>query len=244
MVIELERAVKRAGYEAAIAKWELLLEQLPDYRFDADGALREWATSEYIENNNHRHLSHLYAAWPAYETQTDPKLAKAAAIALENGNKYNTGDATAGHGWMHKALVSDSLMTDHDTDRRCRTYCTDTLFGTVGAVNEALLFSNTGMIEVLPALPSDWRNGSIQGLMARTRAEIKHLKWDLNSNTVTVTLQSLADCNPLRLKSGIPWNKATLDGREAKAMHEEGGSYVPLTLDEGSIVTVVFTLEE
>jgi len=267
MVIELERAVKRAGYEAAIAKWELLLEQLPDYRFDADGALREWAMSEYIENNNHRHLSHLYAAWPAYETQTDPKLAKAAAIALENRNKYNTGDATAGHGWMHKALVSarlkdgegvvasllpmmandgyyDSLMTDHDTDRRCRTYCTDTLFGTVGAVNEALLFSNTGMIEVLPALPSDWRSGSIQGLMARTRTEIKHLKWDLNSNTVTVTLQSLADCNPLRLKSGIPWNKATLDGREAKAMHEEGGSYVPLTLDEGSIVTVVFTLEE
>lgn len=37
-----------------------------------------------------------------------------------------------------------SLMTDHDTNRRNGCYCTDTLFGTVGAVNEALLFSNTG----------------------------------------------------------------------------------------------------
>lgn len=267
MVIALEKALKRDGYEAAVAKWESLLKLLPEYQLDSDGALREWAMKEYTENNNHRHLSHLYPAWPAYETQTEPDLAKAASIALENRNKYNTEDDTAGHGWMHKALVMarlkngdgvvasllpmmtndgyyESLMTDHDTNRRCHTYCTDTLFGTVAAVNEALLFSNTGMIEVLPALPSDWSKGTIKGLMARTRVEVKHLAWDRNTKHVTVTLRSLEDDNSLHLMAGISWNKATVDGITIEAIHDDRNTYIPLTLQSGSDVTVVFTVTD
>ncbi|MBB3125430.1 hypothetical protein FHS19_000084 [Paenibacillus rhizosphaerae] len=267
MVIALEKAVKRDGYRAAVAKWESLLGLLPEYQLDSDGALREWAMKEYTENNNHRHLSHLYPAWPAYETQKEPELAHAASIALENRNNYNTEDATAGHGWMHKALVMarlkngdgviasllpmmtndgyyESLMTDHDTNRRCHTYCTDTLFGTVAAVNEALLFSNTGMIEVLPALPSDWPNGTMKGLMARTRVEVKQLAWDLNAKHVTVTLRSLEDGNSIHLMAGIPWNRATVDGIAIEATHDDRNTYIPLTLQCGSDVTVVFTLTD
>ena len=50
-------------------------------------------------------------------------------------------------------------MTDHNTDRRADTYCTDTGFGIVGIINEALLYSNTGEIELLPALPVQWKCG-------------------------------------------------------------------------------------
>lgn len=60
MVIQAEMALKRPGYDKAVDKWNKLLEQLPAYRYDEDGALCEWAMAEYIENNNHRHLSHLY----------------------------------------------------------------------------------------------------------------------------------------------------------------------------------------
>jgi hypothetical protein len=265
MVITIEKAVKRGGHEAAIAKWEALLRLLPDYKYDEDGALREWAMNEYTENNNHRHLSHLYPAWPAYETQNNMELTKAANTAIENRNKYNTGDATAGHGWMHKALVYarlkngdgvissllpmmtdagyyTSLMTDHDTNRRNDCYCTDTLFGTVGAVNEALLFSNTGEIEVLPALPSEWKAGSINGLMARTRVEVSELSWDICSNIVSVTLKSVADHNEIKLKAGVPWTKATVDGREAKALTDGFDRHIHLTLSSGIDVTVVFHL--
>ncbi|MBW5446463.1 hypothetical protein GE107_10360 [Cohnella sp. CFH 77786] len=45
------------------------------------------------------------AAWPAYDTQNRLSIAEAAKMALENRNTFNTGDSTAGHGWMHKALV-------------------------------------------------------------------------------------------------------------------------------------------
>lgn len=267
MVITMEKAVKRDGYEAAIAKWESLRELLPDYKSDKDGALREWAMNEYTENNNHRHLSHLYPAWPAYETQNDAMLKKAAIIAVENRNQYNTSDATAGHGWMHKALVCArlkdgnevaasllpmmtdsgyyaSLMTDHDTNRRCDTYCTDTLFGTVGAVNEALLFSNTGEIEVLPALPSDWTSGSIHGLMARTWVEVSALTWNLLSQTVRVTLKSIANANEIKLKSGIPWTKATVNGKEATVLDEGSGKTIHLSLNSGIDVTVEFILSD
>lgn len=263
MVIAMEREVKREGYEAAIAKWKALLELLPDYKYDYDGALREWAMNEYTENNNHRHLSHLYPAWPAYETQADPALTRAAKIAIDNRDRLNTGDDTAGHGWMHKALVQarlkngdgvlssllpmmrdaayySSLMTDHDSNRRCNCYCTDTLFGTVAAVNEALLFSNTGEIEILPALPSDWLTGSIHGLMARTWAEVKTLTWNLPAKSVHLVLRSRRNDNVIRLSAGLPWTEARINGERLDVVHDSRGKYIQFTLSEGTEVSVTF----
>ncbi|RKP56293.1 hypothetical protein D7Z26_06570 [Cohnella endophytica] len=265
MVIAMEKAVKRFGYEAAIVKWEALLNLLPDYKFDTDGALREWAMNEYMENNNHRHLSHLYVAWPAYETQNNPELFEATRIAIENRERYNTEDATAGHGWMHKALVNArlkdgdgvlsallpmmtnagyyaSLMTDHDTNRRCHTYCTDTSFGTVAAINEALIFSNTGEIEFLPALPTEWKSGYINGLMARTRVKVKELTWDLTNGTVCVILNSSTNDNTIKLRLGTPWIQVTVNGSETKVLQDEIGSHIQLTLHEGIDVSMVFDL--
>lgn len=84
------------------------------------------------------------------------------------------------------------MMTDHNAYTRGfryhKVYCTDTSFGTVGAINEALLYSNNGFIEVLPALPLEWTEGSISGLMARTQAEVS-IVW--NEKTVLVTVKSL-----------------------------------------------------
>lgn len=267
MVCALEKAVGREGWEAAVEKWQLLKSQIADYKTDKDGALREWAMDEYIENNNHRHLSHLYVAWPAYDTQNDPALELAANIALDNRNKYNTGDATAGHGWMHKALVEarlkrgdgmmksllkmmngtayySSFMTDHDTNRRNDTYCTDTAFGTLGAVNEALVFSNTGQIEIIPALPEDWTGGTVKGLMARCRTEVTELVWNTIEGVAVVTLLSSQDNNVIRLSCGEAWTKAVCDGKELTVLKDENGVYVEVVLDSTKEVTVTFTLSD
>src|SRR5690606_38058105 len=128
-------------------------------------------------------------------------------LALKNRDLFNTADDTAGHGWMHKALVATrlkdgeedvqsllpmminqgyytSLMTDHDTNRRCNSYCTDTLFGTVAVINEALIYSNTAEIEFLAALPHQWKIGSIKGLMTRAQVEVSELSWDIEKGKV------------------------------------------------------------
>lgn len=267
MVCAIEEAVARDGWEEAVEKWQNLKNNISDYKTDTDGALREWAMEEYQENNNHRHLSHLYVAWPAYDTQDDPDLAKAANKALDNRQKYNTGDATAGHGWMHQALVEarlkrgdgmmksllkmmngtayySSMMTDHDTNRRNDTYCTDTAFVTLGAVNEALAFSNTGQIEIIPALPKDWTDGKVTGLMARTRLEISELAWDVDGGVATVSLNSLEDDNTIRLSCGEAWTKAAVGGNELEVLNDENGNYVEIVLNTGDITTVEFTLSE
>ncbi len=211
MTIDMENVVKAEGYEERIAKWEALSALLPDYEYDETGALCEWAMDEYEENNKHRHISHLYAAWPAFETQGNQQLTDACNQAIANRNRENEGeDDIASHGWVHKALVAarlknagsvynslytlmsdniyyTSMMTDHNTHDGWGVFCTDTSIGTVGIIDEMLLYSNTGKIEALPALPDEWSKGSIKGLRARTNAEVD-LQW--NSDTVTVTITS------------------------------------------------------
>lgn len=211
MTIAIENAVKSDGYEERIAKWENLMSLLPEYKYDESGALCEWAMKEYEENNKHRHISHLYPAWPAFETQDNQALVDACNQAIENRNRENQGeDDTASHGWVHKALVGarlknadscynslmalmadniyyTSLMADHYTHGGWGVFCTDTTIGTIGIINEMLLYSNDGVIEALPALPDEWNEGGIKGLRARTNAEVD-LEW--NSETVTVTVTS------------------------------------------------------
>ncbi|MFS0726012.1 glycosyl hydrolase family 95 catalytic domain-containing protein [Paenibacillus sp. 1P07SE] len=265
MVIAMERTVKREGYETAVAKWEALLALLPDYQHDADGALREWAMSEYEENNDHRHLSHLYVAWPAYETEHDATLAEASAQAIRNRKAYNRSDATAGHGWMHQALVEarlkdgegvvasllpmmagtayyPSLMTDHDTNRRNHTYCTDTSFGLVAAVHEALVFSHTGVIEILPALPSDWTAGCIRGLLTRTRIEVRSLSWDVERRTAELVIRSGKADNHVLIRAGVPWIGAAVNGRSVQAEGEGRSAHIRCELDDQEEATITFAL--
>lgn len=259
MTIELENAVKRIGYEESVLKWEKLIERLPDYKIDNDGALCEWAMKEYTERNNHRHISHLYCAWPAYETQNDERLSKACEIAIRNRNEYNTTDDTAGHGWIHKALIEarlkrgdlalsallpmtnndafyPSLMTDHDSNRRMNAYCTDTLFGIVGVVNEMLLFSDTDVIELLPALPQDLKTGSIKGLIARCAVAVKELSWNIENGTVSAILTPSKD-SVITLKCGCTWKSAEINRTEYNA-----GADITLTLRRDEDINVEFRL--
>lgn len=46
--------------EENIRKWESMLEKMPDYQINADGALKEWAWDSLEDEYDHRHLSHLY----------------------------------------------------------------------------------------------------------------------------------------------------------------------------------------
>ena len=75
-------------------------------------------------------------------------------------------------------------------------------FGGVSGMTEMLLQSHEGkpeerIVELLPALPADWKNGSIKGIKARGNFEFD-LTWKENKVT-EVKVTALVD-NTLRLK--------------------------------------------
>lgn len=205
----LINVMKSVDADADTAEWDYLMSKLPVYMYDETGALKEWATADFEENNLHRHLSHLYCVWPLFETQDDPELAQACIQAIENRASENE----ASHALVHRALIAarlkdsesvtdalvnlmnhwiyyDSLMTNHDYDRSS-CYCTDFAIGYLGIVNESLLYSNEGKIEILPSVPeSGFESGRITGLRARTQAVTDEIEWNLAEGTASVTITS------------------------------------------------------
>ncbi len=200
---------KNAAPDMDISKWENLMKKIPPYLYDETGALKEWACNQFEENNEHRHLSHLYCAWPLFETQKNSDLTAACEQAIDNRESENE----ASHALVHRSLIAarlkdresltdaladlmnhkihyDSMMTNHDYDRGS-CYCTDFAIGYLGIINESLVYSNKGEIEILPALPqSGFDSGTITGIRARTRAQITELTWNLESKTASVTIKS------------------------------------------------------
>lgn len=185
MTINIEEAAGKPGWEQRVLMLKELGLLFPDYMYDESGALREWSVNGFEDNHEHRHISHLYPAWPAFETQGNDRMIEACNQAIKNRNVGNEGhDDFSSHGWLHKALVFarlknsaalyemiytilhseiyyKSMMTDHNTTGRF-VYCTDTCLGLVGVINEALLYSDEHVIEVLPALPAKWKKGCIK----------------------------------------------------------------------------------
>lgn len=217
MYIDMENELQNEGYKERIKKAEKLNNELPDYQYDESGAIREWAMKEYQENNAHRHISHLYCAWPAYQTQHNNKLANACRQSILNRNKENSGkDDTASHGWIHKALVEarlknseevynilnmlvhsdifySTLFTDHNTNRAKGVACTDTLYGITGIINEMLVYSDKNTVELLPALSSNIPAGNISGLLTRAGVRVDYLSWDVDKRNVKADLTALRD---------------------------------------------------
>ena len=197
-----------------------LKKNLPPYLYDETGALKEWATTSFDENNKHRHLSHLYGVWPLFETQGNDELSKACEQAIANRQSENE----ASHALVHRSLIAsrlkdsdsltdalvklmnhkiryDSLMTNHDYDQGS-CYCTDFAIGYLGIINEALVYSHNNDIEFLPALPnSGFENGTLKGIKTRNRATVTELKWTDGGKTISATVTSDID-QKLNIKAG------------------------------------------
>lgn len=194
-----------------IPRWEAMLEKMPPYLVNSDGALKEWATFDLEDNYNHRHVSHLYPVWPGLEINPEetPELFEAAKIAAQ---KRGRGNASA-HGLAHMALIGSrlkmdelvygnllfmlkndyiyrSLFTSHNPNR---IYNADMLNSLPAVVMEMLVYSRPGVIELMPACSPKFTKGKITGIKCRTQATVETLEWNFEEKKINVVISSGKD---------------------------------------------------
>jgi hypothetical protein len=202
----------------SVPKRKAMLATIPPYLLEPDGTLKEWAWPTLQEHYTHRHVSHLYGAWPGDEIDPDrtPQLARAAEIADRRRTVDALATAVAGetlpaYGRCHRALVGARLKDNVIVDVQLRQLmeqgyvstavrCSrepygppvpDALGGIPTIITEMLAYSRPGVIEVLPALPPSLVKGSIHGMLVRTFARLDKLAWDMDARTVDLTVTSV-----------------------------------------------------
>ena len=165
-------------------KLENDLTKLPPHQVGRFGQLQEWLYDFKEAEPTHRHLSHLFAAYPDDDItlRKTPELAQAVGVVLERRGDINLGWSGAWKINLHARLeepqsaynILRNMLTEvslhprpEDSQITPSFEGNQAIQGVTAGITEMLMQSHSSEISLLPALPDEWKDGGIQGLVAR-----------------------------------------------------------------------------
>jgi len=220
---------------AVVTDFQKILDRLPPMQIGRLGQLQEWLEDWDNAKDQNRHVSHLYGLFPSNQISpyTTPQLFDAARTSLNYRGDVSTGWSM---GWKvnfwarlldgnhARKLISDQLTLVDPTKGfgggggtypnffdAHPPFQIDGNFGCTSGITEMLLQTHDGSIDILPALPDDWKKGSISGLKTYGGFEVSIL-WE-NNQAQKITIKSNLGGN-LRIR--VPNEVNLADGKNLK----------------------------
>lgn len=213
-------------------------QQLAPHRISPDGYLQEWLEDYRETEPQHRHVSHLYGLHPGSQItpRKTPGLAEACKATLERRGDGGTGWSRAWKINFHARLkdgeraykLLKNLLSPESTYPNL--FCAhppfqiDGNFGGASGITEMLLQSHDGRIDLLPALPAAWKDGSFRGMRVQGNAEVscrwkdglvrKVILWSAEGGSFTIaangqhTTVTLSPGEKIRLRYPLKRNES------------------------------------